>query len=347
MRPLTIAILTCSATLALARVAVAESRPVTLAQALAAADAAPARLADDARVSAADAAAVAIGEWPATAVTVGTTATTARMIAGVTVPLPVFGREAAARRSACAQAGVIRATAAAARLGRREQVETAWLDLARARAMGVVAGASADRARELERVAQARLDAGDVPAADVQAARAARLRAEAEAEAITADQSAASVALATALGWDPEVDLVADGELPAPSPPPPLAEVQPQLAGHPEARAAAAVLDATRADAALVARERWPGLALDVEYDGRDRRGDPDDVRASLVVELPLFGRGGARAAAARAQIAVAAADRRTRTQELAGALVLAHRQAAAAAARAQRLANDVLPAQA
>ncbi len=343
MRALTLVVLTCAA--ALTRVAVAEPRPVTLAQALAATATAPTALADDARNGAADAAAVATGGWSATTLTLGSTARTTGLIVGLIAPLPVFGREAAARRSAQAQAGVTRATAQTARLDLKEQVEAAWLDLARARALAAVASDSAARARDLEAAAQARLDAGDVPAADVQVARAARLRAEAEADAIAADQAAASVALATALGWDPEVELVADGELPAPTSPPPLADLQPQLARHPEARAAAAVLAAAEADLALVARERRPGLALDVEYDGLVR-GGVDDFRASLLIDLPLFGRGAARSTAARAQIAVAAADGRARTQQLAGALVLAHRLAAAAAARARRLADDVLPAQ-
>ena len=329
-----------------AATAAAEPRRITLAAALAAADRAPARAADEARIAAADATVAATGGWSPTAVSVGTTINTTGVIAGASLPLPIFGREAAARQGARATARSARAVADAARLELREQVEVAWLELARSHARLVLSGDSAARAHELEGIAQARLDAGDVPAADVQAARAARIRADVESTTATADERAASATLASLLGWDPEVELVADGAEPTPSPPPGLAELRANLTRHPDARAAAAALEVARAGVVGARRERWPAIALDLEVDALDRRGDPDDLRATVVLELPLFGRTGAKVAAAQAEAAVAAAEGRARTQGLAGALVAAHRKATAAADRATLLARDVLPAQ-
>ncbi|MBK9032418.1 MAG: TolC family protein [Myxococcales bacterium] len=268
------------------------------------------------------------------------------MIAGVTVPLPVFGPGPAARRSARAAAAATRALALVGRLELREQIEVAWLDLARAQELAALADDAIARARELEQVAQARLDAGDTAAVDVQAALAARLRAEVDGAAVAADVVVAGATLATLVGWDADDGLVAEGGLPAPTLPPTVAALRAQLGQHPEARAAAAARDATAASAALIARERWPALAVDLEVDALDRRGDPDDVRASLVVEVPLFGRAGARARAARAEVAVAVAELSARTQALTGELIAAQRRARATAARAQRFELEVLPAQ-
>src|SRR6185436_2918600 len=93
-------------------------------------------------------------------------------------------------------------------------------------------------------------------------------------------------------------------------------------------------------------REGLPQLSVDVEVDALDRGGAPTDVRAGLSLELPLFGRGGARVDAGRAAVRAAQAEHGATRARLEGALVAAQRRLAAAVERARAFRDQVLPAQ-
>src|SRR5258706_9589077 len=93
-----------------AGVAHAEPRQgITLIDALAAAQKAPALQIGGHEVAAADALVDAAGAWPSPSLHVATNRLTARVVAGATMPLPVFGTVGAARRQAAAEADVVRA----------------------------------------------------------------------------------------------------------------------------------------------------------------------------------------------------------------------------------------------
>src|SRR5437764_14494266 len=79
-------------------------RALTLSEALAAAKTAPAVLVGGHEIEAADAQIDAARAWPSPSVHVATNRLTARLVAGATVPLPVFGTVGAARRQAAAEA---------------------------------------------------------------------------------------------------------------------------------------------------------------------------------------------------------------------------------------------------
>src|SRR5512140_2494400 len=117
--------------LVVAGAARADPRPITLRDALAAVAGAPAAAVNPHEVAAADALVEAAGAWPNPSLHVSTNRLTARLVAGASVPLPVFGTVAAARRQAAAEAGLVRAEGAAALRMLRHRVVVAWIALAR------------------------------------------------------------------------------------------------------------------------------------------------------------------------------------------------------------------------
>jgi len=323
-----------------------EPRPIGLAEALAAEASAPAAAAQDQRARAAMAEADAAGAWPGTTLSIASSRLTARLVTTVAIPLPLAGGPAAARRTAAAQRGVVEAETDAARLDRRLAVTLAWLALARAQAAVALGAETVEQTRQLEAAAQARLDVGDAPAMELEAARAARVRAEAEAGSAATEVEARGAELAGLLGWDPTVAVVADGALPSPSPPPSLDELRRAAAGHPDARVAGAAVTVAHAASDEARRARWPLIALDLEVSAFDPTQPGTDVRAGVTVELPLLGRGQARLDAARAGERVARLADLAIAAQLDATIVAAHRRAAAAIARARRFSDEVLPAQ-
>src|SRR5262245_9191990 len=88
-----------------------DAAPVTLDQALAAADRAPAAQVGGSEVAAAEASVSAASAWPNPSLHLGTSRLTARLVASAALPLPVFGTVGAAQRVAAAGARVVRAEA--------------------------------------------------------------------------------------------------------------------------------------------------------------------------------------------------------------------------------------------
>lgn len=349
----------------------ADRRPVTLAQVVAAAAKAPAAQVSGQDIAAAEATAAAASAWPNPSLRVGTNRLTARLIAGATLPLPIFGTVGAARRVAEAEAQVVRAEGELALRDLRHRVVVAWIQLARAQDDLAAQQVAARQARDLEGVARGRLDAGSGAEVDVTVAIAARARAEVTAAGAQRTEDAASGELAGLLGWDPTRPLRAEGA-PVVGPAvggsgPPggpagqpgdatgdaIAALRGRLARHPERAAASRRVAAADASVAQANAQRWPGLALEGELDYDDRSvtegrtaWDRTDAHVGVSLDLPVFARTGDRARAAEATARAQRARLAAIEAELDGRLYAAYRRWQAAAEQLAALERVVLPAQ-
>ncbi len=341
------------ALIAVCGVAHAESRkPVTLAEALAAAGRAPQAMGPGAEIAVAEANTAAAGAWPALSLSVSTTRLTARVIAGATMPLPVFGTVGAARRHAAAEEVVVRANTDVELRALRHRVVRAWIDLARADAHVVATSIAAQQAAELELIARGRKDAGVGADVDITIAHAAKGRAELDAKAAERAVEAASAELAGLLGWDPAQPLHAEGKLVVGNAAG-LDTLRGKLLAHPQHVLALDRVQAAMRNVAAVRAERWPKLALaaELQYDDRTitegrTAWDRTDAIVGFSVELPVFSHVGDRARAARAQEAVEQLHLAATDTELNATLYATYHRWQAAAERLESLEHDVLPGQ-
>ncbi len=330
-------------------------RPITLQAAVAAASRAPAALVGPHEVAAAEATVDAASAWPSPSLHLATNRLTARLVAGATVPLPVFGTVGAARRQAAAEADVVRTEVELTRRELQHRVVLAWIALARADGDVVAASIAAQQAAELELIAKGRLDAGVGADVDVTVAAAARARAEVAAAASQRAEDAASATLAGVLGWDPAQPLRADGS-PVTGEPVELAALRERLARHPERAAALRRVDAAEASLDHVLTERWPLLAVDASVSVDDPTLDQvgatttvwqrTDASIGVTLELPIFAHVGDKARAARATESAARARLAVTETELGAGLYAAYRTWQAASERLHALDSDVAPAQ-
>ena len=328
-----------------------ERRPVTLGDALTAAKTAPAAQVTSHEIAAAEAGVDAASAWPSPSLRVGTNRLTARVIAGATLPLPVFGTVAAARREASAEADVVRAEADLVQRDLRHRIVVAWVQLARADGDVVATSIAAQQAAELELIAKGRLAAGVGADVDVTVAAAARARAEVAAAAAQREEDAASADLSGLLGWDPVVPLRAEGT-PVAGDATDLASLRSRLARHPERAAALRRVDAAEATLQGVLVQRYPLVALEGELDYNDPTlpgNTPyqrSDARIGVALELPLFAHVGDKARAARATEAAQRARLAVTETQLGAGLYAAYRRWQAASERLRALEHDVVPAQ-
>ncbi|MEO8705439.1 MAG: TolC family protein [Kofleriaceae bacterium] len=321
------------------------ARKVTLAEVIAAASQTPAMRVPQHEAAAADALAGAAGAWPNPAIRIETNRLTARLVAGATVPVPVFGTVRAVRRTAAAQAEVVRGDAIVATRAVHRRAVTAWIALARADADVATAAIVATQATALERIAVGRFDAGTSGNVDVTAAKAARARAELAVATAKRTREAASAELAAMIGWDPMQPLEAVGDLPGRESLA-LAALQARLAGHPDRVVALRKVAAADASLAEVRSLRWPSLALDAQVSAYDPTQPGVDVLVGLAIELPIFAHVGARVRAARATGSVERARLAVAETQLAGGLVAAYRRWQSASEQLAGLERDIVPAQ-
>ncbi len=331
----------------------AHAEDVSLATVTAAVDRAPAARASVLDVRAAEARTDAAGAWAPTTLHVGTNRLTARVVAGVTLPLPILGTLGAARQEAAAQAVVTRDEAIIARRDLRARAIVAWLELARADTDVVTQSAAATQAAELERIAQGRFDAGAGGEVDVTSAHAARARADVAVAAAKRETRARAAELAGLLGWDPTIERHAKGEMPGGAAE--LAQLRSVLAHHPERAAALAQITAREATEHRLEVARRPGLAFELtgSYDDPTQGSgsgstalDRSDVFVGLAFELPLFGHLGDQLRAAHAETDAATIRLAGVDAELAAGLVAAYQRWQAAVERVAALEHDVMPAQ-
>ena len=332
--------------LALAGGAAADPRPITLGEVIAAVPRAPAAAVSPHEVAAAEALVAAAGAWPNPSVHVSTNRLTARLVAGATVPLPVFGTVGAARRQAAAEADVVRAEGAAALRLLRHRVVLAWIALARLDGDVVASSIAAQQAAELGLIARGRQEAGVGADVDVTTASAAKARADVAAAAAVRAQAAGSAELAGVLGWPLDLPLRSAGPVDTGAPAE-LARLRARLARHPERIAAAARIAAADATAAQVSSLAWPSLALEAEVSYDDpTNADRTDALIGVAIELPVFARIGDRVRAARATEAAARARLAVTDAELGAELAAAFERWQAAVATLGALEHEVVPAQ-
>ena len=152
--------------------------PVTLEAVLAAAGKAPAAQIGAHDIEAAEATYDAASAWPMSGLRVGANRLTAKVVAGVSIPLPIFGTIGAARHVAAAEADVVRAEADLALRDLRHRIVVAWIELLRAGGDVAASRVAAQQAADLQTIAKGRLDAGTGADVDVTVASAARARAD-------------------------------------------------------------------------------------------------------------------------------------------------------------------------
>ena len=323
----------------------AQAEDVTLAQVIAAIPRAPAAPVTALEVAAAEAGVDAAGAWAAgPSVRIDTNRLTARVVAGLTLPLPVLGTIGAARDEARAHASAVKAAGVVDQRELRRRVVTAWLELARADATAQAQGLAARQSAELEQIARGRLDAGAGAEVDVTSAHAARARADLAATGAARDVDAASALLASELGWDPAVGRHAVGPLPGVSAA--LEALTGQLAAHPARSAAWRKVGEGEATEHRIAVDRRPGIALEAQASFDDPTQPGTDVLVGVVLDLPLFAHVGDRLRAAHAQTQAERARLGATEAQLAGALVAAFRRWEAARDQFAGLEREVLPVQ-
>jgi outer membrane protein TolC len=314
---------------------------------LAASDRTPAKRAAELDVNASEALVEAAGAWPSPSVHVQTNRITARLVAGATLPLPIFGTVGSARRLARANANVTRAEAVVSTRDLQYRAAAAWVALARADAQVEAATTASTQAAELESIAKGRLAAGVGAEVDVTIAQAARARATLGTEVARRAQRRAAAELAGILAWDPSRPIVASGPLPMPAGAlPSLTSLRDELARHPAHVAGAGRLQAAEASVADTRVLRRPGLAIETQVSVDDPTTPGTDVLVGVSLDLPVFARIGARVRAEQARAAAA----RTRLAEtdarLDAAIVGAYERWQAAIETLGSLERDILPAQ-
>jgi outer membrane protein TolC len=322
-------------------------RAITFDEAIAASGKTPARRATQDDVAAADALVDAAAAWPSPAIHVQTNRLTARVVGGLTLPLPVFGTVRAARGRARADAEVTRADAVVTSRELRYRAAVAWIALARADAQVETTTVARGQAAQLEQIAQGRLAAGAGAQVDVTIARAELARAELAEQVAVRTQRAAAADLAGLLAWDPARRLVTSGPLPLPvGAAPSLASLREHLPRHPSHLAGARRVVASEASIAEARVQRWPTLALETQVSAKDPTTPGTDVLVGVALELPIFAKVGARVRAERARAAAARARLAASDTQLDAALVAAYDRWQSAIDTLASLERDILPAQ-
>ena len=323
----------------------ARADDVTFAMVSSAVDAAPATRATVLDTAAAEARIAAAGAWSPTQIRGGTNKITAQEVVGITLPLPILGTIGAARGEAAAHAEVVRDESAVAKRELKRRAATAWLELARADTEVITLGAAAAQAKELERIAQGRLDAGTGGEVDLTSAQAARARADVAVAATKRESLARGAELAGLLAWDLARERHATGDLPGGTAD--LATLRATLARHPErAEALARVAEGEAVRHRLEVLYR-PMLAIEASASFNDpTNNNRTDAYGGLVLEFPLFGHVGDHVTAAERDLAASRLRLGAVESELAGRLVAAYQHWQAASERVSALDRDVMPAQ-
>ncbi len=321
------------------------AKQVQLTEVLAAIGRAPSTQVHRHEIDAAVALVDAASAWPNPTVRVETNRLTARLVAGVTVPLPLFGTVGAARRVATTSRDAVEAEATVTNREFARRAVAAWIALARSDGELNAAKTTDTQTNELETIATGRFSAGAGSEVDVTTARVAHARASLDVATARHAEEAASAELAAALGWDPKVLLVAAGELPG-GQAVALADLRAKLGQHPTHRLAerrVAVADATVAQSR---REYWPMLALEAQVAYDDPTSTGTDALVALSFELPLFAHVGDRVRSGRATAAAERARISVTDAQLDGDLVAAYRRWQSASERVAALTTTILPTQ-
>jgi outer membrane protein TolC len=306
------------------------------------------------------------GVYPNPSVSVGTSTQAARLSAGASIPLVVFGQRGAAMDASRAELDTVRVETEATWNEVRAQTARAWVELWLAQQVALTRADAANVAARIETAVDFLVEKGRSPETDKLRVHAERLRADADARESEALIDVAASELARWMGQPTDARLRADGDPDVPDPPPALAALAGRVGTNPAVRRE--IADA-RAAEARADRERAyvrPTLSLDVGFDAYDSTlaasclpgqivpgatvpacggSPPVNYRAGLTLDVPLFNQRGAMID--RERIAADAARTRAdaeRTRQ-ATALLVAYRTFVAASARVNTLEGGVVPA--
>ena len=279
-------------------------------------------------------------------VTVTSARETARLGAGVSLPMPLFGQRATAVSAARADADAAGLEVEAVRQDARWNATLAWLDLWEAEERARLLAAAASETERVATIADEKFKAGTAPRVEVLRTAADRERAHADAAFAAAAVPAAAARLTIAVGaragrgdWTAagKPDLVlADTD---------LAALQRGVADHPFLRWDRARIAAGAARVRAEQRARWPIVTADVTVNWHDPTLPATDVIAGISLEAPVLSLRRGAIARAQAEQRLAETTAELEQRRLAAALADALGRASGAGTRARTLANSVLPA--
>jgi cobalt-zinc-cadmium efflux system outer membrane protein len=280
------------------------------------------------------------------AVTVTSARETARLGAGVGLPMPLFGQRATAVTAARADADAAGLEVEAVRQDARWNATLAWLDLWEAEERARLLAAAAGEAERVATIAEEKFKAGTAPRVDVLRTAADRERARADAAFAAAAVPAAAARLTIAVGARADGgDWTAAGKPDLALADADLAALQRGVPEHPILRWDRARIAAGAAHVQAEQRARWPVVTADVTVNWHDPTLPATDVIAGISLEAPVLSLRRGAIARARAEQRLAQSTADLEQLRLAAALADALGRASGAGARARALANSVLPA--
>ena len=270
---------------------------------------------------------------------------TARLGAGVSVPLPLFGQRSTGISASQADATVAGLEITVLQRDARRAATLAWIDLWEAQERARLLEQARADAERLFRTATDKFDAGTGAALDVLRTRADLARAGSEREGAKSLVAAASARLGLLLDADPDQALVARGDPGYRAPPAALPGLAAQLSDHPELRRDRAQQLAAEAHVRHQERQRWPIVNAQLTVNALDPTLTGPDLIAGLSFELPVLSLNAGLIARARAQGALAQATAAVDQRRLAAELRDGYRRTEGATARLRALQDEVLPA--
>jgi len=319
---------------------------VTFEQALAMASrAAPDLAVARARESIATADVGAAGLHPNPSAFVGTSTQTARLSAGVSVPLYLLGQRGASMDASRAELQTVRVESAITLSEVRTACAHAFVSLWLAQRAAEARHDAAEIAARLDRSVQGRIEVGNAPEIEGLRSNAEKLRAEADAQEAEQLVAAAGSDLSRWIAAPVGDVLRARGDPPIPDATLPLSALLAKAADSPAARRDD--YDA-RAAEARAARERAlvrPALSLGLSVDTLDPTLPVANYHATLGIDVPLFNQRGPLIDRETASAGAARARAHSTRARITAELVAAWRMFTATHARRKALAEGVVPA--
>jgi cobalt-zinc-cadmium efflux system outer membrane protein len=268
-------------------------------------------------------------------------------VASVSIPLPVGGRLSAALAAAAKAREQAEQDLLLARRTLRSEVKAAFAVGLTAQERRAVAAELADLAEQARRVTERRVQAGDLPEAEL-------LKAEVETERFRLDLTSADSEVAGAkrrtasLLGRPEATIARfEGALATLTAAPPLGVMRERtLATSPRLASAMRSWERARLDLLAAERERLSDFTVTLGAgSSREVRAENDFIlEAGISLPLPVFNRNQGRIAEAQAQIGRAAREAEACENETLRDLAEAHRRHELALHRAARFREQIIP---
>ncbi len=298
-----------------------------------------------ARERVADAEIGVAGTYPNPSVFGGSSTQTARLTAGVSLPLIFFGQRGYAMDAARADADTTRTETQITWVDVRWATIRAFDELWRAEHVFLARKDAAALVIKLDTAVGGRAEVGSAPQIDALRAHAERLSVEADAMAAGAQVRVAAAELARWTGIAPDVDLRAEGDPSAPDVPPSLATLLAQVGTSVHVKRE---VDDAHAARARISRERAlnrPAMLLDLAVDAFDPTVPTTNFRGQLAIEVPLFNQRGGYIDREQANEDAAIARQHMVLTRVSSGLTGAYRTYEAAQDRAKVLTTTVVPA--